>query len=454
MLAARFFPLSVVAVGFLYLPTLLSAQEPVSLVQVSRIGHVDQVQITLVAEGSVHADPAEDKNAKPHPLRVSTRLEFLEKTLEIGRDQYVKRSARKPNRAESAIAGEVRPLSVTLRPEITLLVAKRRDDGELVVVSPSANLTRSELEIVQAPGDPLGWTDFLPAKPVQINEPWNVGPIAAKCLSGYDSLAGETLKAKLVDLKDDHARIELSGEIHGASLGAVGSMKVQGELRFDRRGGRIDQIQIERSETREPGAVEMGLDMKSTLKVVRTAAQPDQAFDTTAIRADSPDLELLRYQDPEGNIKFLHDRSWYIYWDDSRQIVLKRLDGGAVKAQCNMFTTPRGAARVEADIERFKGDIRRGLGDRFVKFLDEGGWSPLASGDGRMFRIQVGGKAGDSEIVWVYYLVDGDDGRRVVATFTLEAATVKDFSDQDLKIMGSLEWIKPDEKRRPTAESR
>ena len=94
----------------------------------SQIGQVDDVQITLAAQGSVHADPAEDKNAKPHPLRVSTRLEFVEHVLEIGRDQYVKRSARKPKHAESEIAGEVRPLSVSLRPEISLLIAKRRVD--------------------------------------------------------------------------------------------------------------------------------------------------------------------------------------------------------------------------------------------------------------------------------------------------------------------------------------
>ncbi len=447
MLASRFFPVSVVAVVFLNLPQRLNADETVSLVQTSRIGQVDDVQITLAAQGSVHADPAEDKNAKPHPLRVTTRLEFVEHVLEIGRDQYVKRSARKPKHAESEIAGEVRPLAVSLRPEITLLIAKRRDDGELIVVCPIANLTRPELEIVQAPGDPLGWTDFLPAKPVKLDEAWNVGPIAAKCLSGYDSLAGETLKAKLVAIDGDHARIELSGEIHGASLGAVGSMKVQGELRFDRRGGRIDQIQIERSETREPGAVEMGLDIKSTLKVVRTPARPDPTFDAASIRTDSAAWELLRYQDPDGKFRFLHDRSWHIYWDDSRQVVLKRLEGGGVKAQCNMFVAPRGAPRDEPDVERFKGDIRRGLGNRFVKFLDEGGWSALPSGNGRMFRIQVGGKTGDTEIIWVYYLVDGDDGGRVVATFTLESATVKDFSDQDLKIMGSLEWIKPVENR-------
>ena len=77
--------------------------------------------------------------------------------------------------AASAVNGEVRPLAAVLRPEVGLLLAEAAGDGTVVVVSPVGPLTRSELELVQGPGDPLELAGLLPDKPVALKDRWTPG---------------------------------------------------------------------------------------------------------------------------------------------------------------------------------------------------------------------------------------------------------------------------------------
>ena len=83
--------------------------------------------------------------------------------------------ARHVVQAASAINGEVRPMAASLRPEVALLVAEKRDRGwPVVVFSPAGPLSWSELELVQAVGDPLALADLLPDEAVGVGDHWKV----------------------------------------------------------------------------------------------------------------------------------------------------------------------------------------------------------------------------------------------------------------------------------------
>ena len=43
-------------------------------------------------------------------------------------------------------------------------------------------------------------------------------------------------------------------------------------------------------------------------------------------------------------------------------------------------------------------------------------------------------------MLWHYYLIAGPEGDQLIVTFTLSAAQQTQFADQDLKLIGSLEW--------------
>ena len=415
----------------------------VTLTEKARPGDVTRATVELKAEGSYKpASLPGSPEPKPLALKVETRLEFVERIASVDGQGQPRRSVRQVGQAAASINGEVRPSSSTLRAEVATLVADRLE-GSVLVASSGGPLTRSELELVQEPGDPLALPSLLPSKPVAVGDRWTVGNLAARNLSGYDALASNALEATLEALDDASARVRLLGTIRGAALGGEGSMACDGSFLFDRKANRVERLTLRRAETRRPGPIEAGLDMKSVLSVSRSSADPtkpldDDAFVAKAVEA-SRGLELLLFHDPDGKYTLLHDRDWHLYWDDPRQVILKRLDRGEMVAQCNLSVGPSAGKGRHQDLGQFRDDLKKALGDRFVQFVGQGEVEGAPAG-GFRYKVSVQGRQGDSGVLWHYYLIANPDGDQLIATFTLGLAQQAQFADQDLRLIGSLEW--------------
>jgi hypothetical protein len=409
---------------------------------------------------------AEAQMPKPRDLAVQTRLVFEERIVPAGRggnahssggssavgaDRAAATSSHKVVRhviqAASAINGEVRPTAASLRPEVALLVAEKRDRGwPVVVFSPAGPLTWSELEIVQVVGDPLALGDLLPSGPVAPGERWKVGGAAAKGLSGYDVVTSNNLEATLESADSRRARIRIKGRIEGSAFGGTGAIDFEGFAFFDRDLARIDQLDLNRVEKRQPGPVEAGLDLKSTLTVARHPAEPSEALSDTALASLSLDQnresELLRMTAPGKKATFLAGRDWHIFWEDSKMAIWKRLENGRVIAQCNLMDGPKAAKGRHQDPAQFRDDIRRGLKNRFVQFLGAGRIDGHPDG-GFRYKVGVQGREGDIGVIWYYYLLASNDGDQLLATFTLAEDHLKLFGDGDVDLIGSIRWLPP-----------
>jgi hypothetical protein len=423
-----------------------AADEKVALRESSPAGSTTRVVVALKAEGLYQPAPppgaGKDDSPKSLALRVATRLAFAERVPKEGADRRAPRVVRRVSEAVSAINGEIRPMAATLRPEVRMLVAELRA-GNVVVSSPGGPLTRPELELVQGPGDPLVLADLLPDGPVKVGESWTVGRDAARSLSAYDALAANALEATLESVTERSAKVRLRGEVRGAVLGAEGMISFDGSFTFDRKAGRVDHLDLERTETRKPGAVEAGLDVKSTLTVERrTAEAPDDLSDEALARLPlepDPARERLLLVSGDGKYTLLHDRDWHRYWDDRKVTVLKRLDRGEVVAQCNLTAGPSAGKGRHQDLGQFRDDIRRALGRRFGQFLGQGEVDGDPAG-GFLYKVGVQGRQGDVGILWDYYLVASPDGDQLLVTFTLAEEQAKAFGDQDVRLMSSLKW--------------
>jgi hypothetical protein len=415
----------------------------VTLVEEAKPGEATRATIELKAEGSFKpATLPSAPEAKPLALKVETRLVFVDRVASIDGRTQARKTVRQVEQAAATINGEVRPSSSALRPEVALLVAERLE-GSVKVASPGGPLTRSELELVQQPGDPLALASLLSNKPVAVGDRWTVGDLAARNLSGYDALASNSLEGTLEVIDATSARVRLLGTIRGAALGGEGSMACDGSFTFDRKTRRIEKLVLRRAETRRPGPVEDGLDVKSVITLTRTAIEAprpldDETFVTRAIEP-SASLDLLLFQSPEGKATLLHDREWHLYWDDPRQAVLKRLDRGEMVAQLNLAIGPNAGKGRHQDLNQFRDDIRKVLGERFVQFVGQGEVDGAPAG-GFRYKVTVQGRQGDAGVLWHYYLLAGPEGDQLIATFTLGLAQQAQFGDQDLRLIGSLEW--------------
>ena len=90
-------------------------------------------------------------------------------------------------------------------------------------------------------------------------------------------------------------------------------------------------------------------------------------------------------------------------------------------------------------MNQFRDDIRRSLKEKFIQFLGAGEVDGNPAG-GFRYKVGVQGREGDLGVLWDYYLIANPEGDQLLATFTLAAQNVKDFGDQDLEMIGSLEW--------------
>jgi hypothetical protein len=373
------------------------------------------------------------------------RFMFDERVLRAGGERVAPRVVRRVTQAAAAINGQVRTMEAVLRPEVSLLVAELRD-GVVTTYSPGGPLTRSELELIEGPGDPLALPALLSAKAVSVGDRWAVGTAAARSLTSYDALAVNGLEARLESLDEGEARVKLEGTVRGAVLGGEGQVAITGECRFDRKAGRVSRLAVDRTEKRQAGPVEAGLDITSRLVVERQPLEVPPELADAALKelpqTPAPGLELLEYRAPDGRYMFLHDRDWHLFADDVRQTVLKRLDHGETVAQCNLAAGPHAGKGRHQDLGQFRDDIRRALGRRFGRVIeaDELEGPP---GTGFRYRVAVAGKEGEVGVLWYYYLLASPAGDQLLVTFTLGEAQARQFADQDLRLIGSVQWVEP-----------
>lgn len=431
-------------------------------------GAASQVRIELKAQGLFRPGPEGNKvkdgakMPKPLSIDIQTRQIFHERVLDVAggaagpgraadpRDSgrgRARKVARQVVQAASAITGEIRPRSRTLRPEVSLLIAERRDAGPVVVVCPAGPLTRSDLELVEVEGDPLALSDLLPPGPVKLGDSWRVGQAAVVGISGYDTITANTLDATLESCDEARARVRVRGRIEGSLDGAPGAMACDGALIFDRRMGWIERAEINRNESRRAGPIEAGMDVKSTLTVSRRADQPPATLSDAALARFSmevtPRSEMLVEYGPDERtplISFAHDRSWHIYWSDAKLMVLKRIDRGRVVAQCNLVLAPQAGRGRHQDPNQFRDEVRRILGQRFVNYIGMGEIDGDPAG-GYRYKVGVQGREGDLGVVWYYYLLAGPAGDQIVATYTLAAQDAQGFGDRDVEMIQTLRWL-------------
>ncbi len=436
------------------------AGTPVEIREKSQVGACERVVIELKAKGLFREGPPPGadaagaskkvESAQPLSLQVETRLDFAERVTQVDDVGRPLRTARRVYQAASAINGEIRPSSASLRPEVAILSATRRE-GAAIVFSPGGPLTRSELELVQGPGDPLTLAGLLPARAVASGARWTVEDATARGLSGYDVLTSNGLEAELEEETPARFKFKVAGTVKGSALGGEGSITFRGSFTFDRAAARIDQMTLDRDENRSQGPIEAGLEVKSTLTVTRRTVEVPAELADAALKGlplvPEPARLLLLLDPPGGKYTLLHDRDWHVFWDNTRQTVLRRLEKGLVVAQCNLSLGPNAGKGCHQDLKQFREEVRAALGARFREFLGEGG----VEGDpaeGFRHKVGVRGREGDLDVIWYYYLAASPEGEQLVAAFTLSASKMETFGAQDEQLLASLKWSMVDQKEK------
>jgi hypothetical protein len=380
------------------------------------------------------------------PMSVSAKLQYMERRLVENQSTAPKArplAIRYYNLAEAVIKVGQSGAEPRL-PEDRRLIVVENGAARPSMYCPAGLLTREQLDLVDAIGNSYVVDELLPEKPVADGEAWPSGTAAMAALLTLDSVAVCEVQSVLEEFNASFAKVRLAGVVHGTADGAATEQEIRGVYLFDRRLRRITRLNLAVREKRSIGGATPGLDAVAKLQIkiepVESISQLSDAAIAAALRTKQPAHELI-CEAPAMGFRFQHDRNWFVTSKQRENIMLRRIDGSDLAAQCTLTMLPPKSAGRQTTLEQFQKDIVYSLGKGFGELVSSRQWQN--SHGHYCYEVVARGHVDEVPVEWHYYLVARDGGHRISATVTVEAPMVERMAGIDRQLIHSLELFPP-----------
>jgi hypothetical protein len=397
----------------------------------SRIGQVDQVQVSVQVGGDLKL--VTEGKSKTLPMSVVATLKYDEQLLAVDDAQRPARSVRFYDESTAVIKVDKGGQKPTLDKGRRLVVAEQPSKSAAAALyCPASALTREELDLIDVPGNTLLVNSLLPVDPVAVGEAWKLADQTLAELLGLEAVSFTDVKSVLEGVDSGIAQIAAGGAISGAVGGVSTEIQFKAKYKFDLGVQRVTYLAMLIKEKRAVGHVGPGLDTVAKVIVRVTPTERSASLTDEVVKslppAMTPKLSRLSYSSIGGQFRFLYDRRWVLTSDDPKLAVFRLVDRGELVAQCNVSAVPATQARPVA-LTEFQRDIQNSLGTNFGQFVSA---SQSTSEAGyTILRVVAHGVVSQLPIEWIYYLIADDKGGRVSLAFTLEESLQERFDKAD-----------------------
>jgi hypothetical protein len=384
------------------------------------------------------------REGKPLPLKLAAAAshDFPERVLGVA-GGTAEKCARVYDKAAAAITVAQDRTERVLRPERRLIVAQRSKD-QLLVYSPAGPLVREELELTSEHFDTLAVTGLLPGKAVAVGETWKVSNAVAQALCLFEGLTEQDLACKLEEVKDNVARVSVTGSATGIELGALVKLKVQAGYRFDLGAGRLVGLEWKQSDDRDQGPANPATSVQTTTTLTRTPIDQPACLDDTALvsvpEKDVPDsMTHLEYRDPKGRFELLLGREWQTVSQTDEHLVMRLMERGDFVAQVTVSPWTPAEKGKHLKPEEFREAMLQTPGWEQEREVEAG--EVPTGGDGRwIYRLSALGQMDGTPVLQNFYLIAGPSGEQVVLLFTLTPKKADKLGQRDLALAASVEF--------------
>ncbi|RMF94428.1 MAG: hypothetical protein D6741_12640, partial [Planctomycetota bacterium] len=374
-------------------------------------------------------------------------------------EKPVVRSLRDYDKAVAKITVGEKPFDVVLRPEVRLIAADV-SENRTILFSPSGPLTRDELDLLETLGDSdalcnaLTLETMLPGKKVETGASWTIPEGRWQLLLGLDSVRQAESTAKLVEVRDNQARIEFSADVHGSIHGSKTAVQVVGRCLFDTTSGTIVWAGAVVNEQRESNMIENAFAVSARVQWKCEPLDISERlakFDPGTLTFPPNDDQAALLLQPEGKPwQLVHDRRWYLVEDSPDLVVLRFLDSGDYLAQCNIYRGKGGSENIT--LATFKEQVRLLLGDNLKQWISES--ENEAGGGFKLFRVAAVGDEQGLPVQWIYYLLTTPRDERFVFLFSAQEDLSERLGEADQALVAGFALLEPGEtaaKEKPTA---
>lgn len=374
------------------------------------------------------------------PMAGQALLEFEQKVLDLGADNLASKVVRfYPDARAKFVVGQGQD-SRQMRADRRYIVGDRGDHG-LTLWSLGGPLSNDERELIEDVIDTTQLAGLLPEKEVAVGEVWEPRDSALKALCDLQNFIEAKMQCKLESVQDGQAVIDVSGSVHGLSLGAEVKSKIAAKCTYNFEHKKIVQVQWNQTDSRGPSPIAPAGDYEVAITVNRAAAESERLTEEALADASlepKAGSALLEFSDPNGRYRFFHDRDWHVTMLQPDSVVMRRLEGSVFVAQLNIkvMKDQRVGAALTAD--QMQAIVEQAAGwqvDEVIR-VDQ----LPTDGSFRLHLLAARGKQGEVPLAQKHYLVNSNTGEQLIFSFVSDQTNEEKLGANDLTLVSSIEF--------------
>lgn len=410
-----------------------------------------RVRVEMAVEGNVNiaANPmVSRKVARKIPLQSDAVFDYEERfrrPVDAAEGSVVTAAERFYHEAisESKVNGQMQQLM--LRDEVRQTLV-RRDSLPEVVYSPDDFFSHGELELLRVPASSIDLDRLLPEQEVGIGDSFTPDREAVCGVLNLTAVDSSDVTLKVVALNAKIARFELGGAVSGSVQGVPTQMDIVGKLTFDREAKMCYWLAMAVRESREISITEPGFEVTAKVQMLRKPQTAAVALPKTpaAMQITRPVPEnqiLVETGSHEISIAGLMDRRWRMMVDVPGRSMMRMIDNDRSVAQCDFRVIPALGKGKQWTLEAFERDIKKTMGGQISQLINA--QERLSDSGLRVLRITAQGSVEGVPVQWILLHFSDDSGRRVLASFTMDAQSIEQFAGSDVQLADSLRFERP-----------
>jgi len=322
----------------------------------------------------------------------------------------------------------------------------RRDSLPEVVYSTDDFFSHGELELLRVPASSIDLDRLLPAQEVGMGDSFTPDREAVCGVLNLTAVDSSDVTMKVVALNEKIARFEFGGAVSGSVQGVPTQMDLVGKLTYDRDAKMCYWLAMAVRESREISITEPGFEVTAKVQMLRkpqsAAVALPKAPVPMPITQPIPENHLLvETGSHEMSIAGLMDRRWRMMVDVPGRSMMRMIENDRSVAQCDFRVVPPLGKGKQWTLEAFERNIKKTMGGQVSQLINA--QERLSDSGLRVLRITAQGSVEGVPVQWILLHFSDDSGRRVLASFTMDAQSIEQFAGSDVQLADSLRFERP-----------
>ena len=404
-------------------------------------GQQHRVQMQFEHEGKVIMQKdaeREEEEFRKLPMKTIAKLGYHQRFTGKGGDIQAIRYYGQAKGQYSILKGET-GASLTDNNRLVVVRVKPESDKRIQMASVANTLAQHELELLRNPLDPLAVASLVNKKDVETGKPWKPSDDGLANFLSVDRIIRNDVKVRVKEVRSGQAVLHATGKLRAAVDDVSTDMEIAAIIKI--RLGASDEllrVKMNLREIRQPGQVAPGFDGTSSISLDLTPDSSCKSLTNEALARHTKGRVIeqrLQWQSP--GLKLKYDPRWRVIASEPEAAIMRFVSGGDLLAQCNIVQLPARPANNPLKLSDYKAEVARIISaDEVARIVDakEFKTDDLIRG----LSVKVEGEEGGIPVSWIYYHLNGKDGRRMTFVFTLEREIINQFLPADRKLVEGL----------------